>query len=337
MVQKPAFNLQLKLLHKGLLLVLIPLAIEFVFIATLWHLLDTEDSAARRVAHAKQVVAEVNDFQGIMIDLGRAAFVFNVSHTDTNRQAFLYKLVLVHEQIEKMNMLYSSTPQERENFDKLRGTMQRLIFAAERQVRINERYLCRNDIANSGLSKLLKDASPKFRDSLIEILQLEKNIEGEQLSEVRWRNNLRMWIAVCLGIHLILAVAVATYFYRNMLRRLHVLLQNANRLAAGRQLLPPLKGSDEIDQVDAAFHKMADELANAAEYKRQMISVVSHELRTPLTAIRGSLTLMTAGILGALTATQLATAEKTEAVSGRLIELINALLDKEKEQHEPAK
>lgn len=64
--------------------------------------------------------------------------------------------------------------------------------------------------------------------------------------------------------------------------------------------------------------------------RKEFVSTVSHELRTPLTAIRGSLTLLSSGGLGALTEPvkkQIVVAERNVV---RLIGLINDILDIEK-------
>lgn len=64
--------------------------------------------------------------------------------------------------------------------------------------------------------------------------------------------------------------------------------------------------------------------------KNEFLSVVSHELRTPLTSIRGSLDLLSSGVLGELTPqAQSMTAIAAES-SERLTRLINDILDLER-------
>lgn len=64
--------------------------------------------------------------------------------------------------------------------------------------------------------------------------------------------------------------------------------------------------------------------------KREFVSTVSHELRTPLTSIRGSLTLLSVGALGALNEPADKAVKIAERNTVRLINLINDLLDIEK-------
>ena len=64
--------------------------------------------------------------------------------------------------------------------------------------------------------------------------------------------------------------------------------------------------------------------------KKEFVSTVSHELRTPLTSIRGSLSLLSAGVLGDLPGDAKEVVEIAERNVVRLITLINDILDLEK-------
>ncbi len=64
--------------------------------------------------------------------------------------------------------------------------------------------------------------------------------------------------------------------------------------------------------------------------KTEFISTVSHELRTPITSIRGSLSLLEAGVLGALPPKALDLVKIANKNSQRLIALVNDILDMDK-------
>ncbi|HMO23621.1 MAG TPA: PAS domain S-box protein, partial [Candidatus Melainabacteria bacterium] len=64
--------------------------------------------------------------------------------------------------------------------------------------------------------------------------------------------------------------------------------------------------------------------------KKEFVSTVSHELRTPLTSIRGSLTLLSVGAMGALPEQAKKVVSIAERNTIRLIGLINDILDIEK-------
>lgn len=64
--------------------------------------------------------------------------------------------------------------------------------------------------------------------------------------------------------------------------------------------------------------------------KKEFVATVSHELRTPLTSLRGSLGLLTAGVVGPLPPDTLRMVEIAERNTVRLIDLINGILDLER-------
>ncbi len=110
-------------------------------------------------------------------------------------------------------------------------------------------------------------------------------------------------------------VAVAVLFARNISGRVVNLTENSHRLAAGRELRPPIGGGDEVARLDRVFHDMARTLAEAARRERTHAEVlgrraeelaavndqlnekarenemfvysVSHDLRSPLVNLQG--------------------------------------------------
>lgn len=79
----------------------------------------------------------------------------------------------------------------------------------------------------------------------------------------------------------------------------------------------------------AMIHDISDR-KRAEQLKNEFVSTVSHELRTPLTSIAGSLGLLNGGAAGALPPQADRLIEIAHANCGRLIRLINDILDIEK-------
>jgi PAS domain S-box-containing protein len=82
----------------------------------------------------------------------------------------------------------------------------------------------------------------------------------------------------------------------------------------------------------AAIMNDVSERYEVERMKTEFVSVVSHELRTPLTALRGSIGLLTGGVLGELPAGARELLDIAERNALRLISLVNDILDLERLQ-----
>jgi signal transduction histidine kinase len=92
--------------------------------------------------------------------------------------------------------------------------------------------------------------------------------------------------------------------------------------------------TSEIGDLQKTFNSLAervlntmDELKTLDQAKSEFLSIASHELRTPMTSIKGSLSLLTSGVMGELDAGSLRLIRIAEGETDRLIRLINDLLD----------
>ena len=92
--------------------------------------------------------------------------------------------------------------------------------------------------------------------------------------------------------------------------------------------------NNEIGALQRTFNSLAqrvinnmDELKSLDQAKSDFLSIASHELRTPMTSIKGSLSLLTNGVMGKLEPQAEKLLKIAEMETDRLIRLINDLLD----------
>lgn len=91
---------------------------------------------------------------------------------------------------------------------------------------------------------------------------------------------------------------------------------------------------NEIGNLERTFNSLAqkvlnnmDELKSLDRAKSEFVSIASHELRTPLTSIKGSLGLLSHGIVGELDESAQEMVKVAEQETDRLVRLINEMLD----------
>jgi len=96
------------------------------------------------------------------------------------------------------------------------------------------------------------------------------------------------WIVVVGSLAAVaVALVVASFVARRLVRPLRELTVAARRLAAGAGHEPIALPKDaELAELAQAFNSMAAELARQEQLRRQMVADIAHELRTPLSVLR---------------------------------------------------
>jgi signal transduction histidine kinase len=128
----------------------------------------------------------------------------------------------------------------------------------------------------------------------------------------------------------LVALLLFVYFIRSINQGVQVVVENTERFKRGQELAPAAQGSDELAQVDVAFHEMAAEIKEAERTKQNIVSMISHDLRSPLTSVLGYLSNLREGVFGDASEATLARAQTCEREVERLIRLITDMLDLDK-------
>jgi signal transduction histidine kinase len=140
----------------------------------------------------------------------------------------------------------------------------------------------------------------------------------------------RMWTSVfcALGAAVGLALIGAAFQAHRMTRSLNVLSGAAAAVASGKFREPiAIKSRDEIGSLARSFNSMVGQLRRVEETRRDFFATVSHELRSPLTSIRGAAELLREGVPGPLNDKQKRLTDIVSVSSGRLLRLVNQILE----------
>src|SRR5207249_11004775 len=136
------------------------------------------------------------------------------------------------------------------------------------------------------------------------------------------------WVLVALGAAVGVALLGAAFLSLRMTRSLDVLSAAAAAVAAGKFREPiVVTRRDEIGSLARSFNSMVGQLRRVEETRREFFATVSHELRSPLTSIRGAAELLREGVPGPLTDKQKRLADIVSVSSGRLLRLVNQILE----------
>lgn len=131
------------------------------------------------------------------------------------------------------------------------------------------------DLCPIRLNELRSGLQPRLR-LLTELnSELTKQLEKEIAAGKQRVNNYeqqRLFVLSGLAVALLSTVAMVAFFNRQIRSRLAVVSENTKRLAAGTALMPPLRGNDEVADLDKTFHSMAKSLGEARKREGDAIA-----------------------------------------------------------------
>ena len=105
-------------------------------------------------------------------------------------------------------------------------------------------------------------------------------------------------LLVAASIATVTAVLVSTFVTRRIVKPVQEMKAASQRIANGRyDERVQAAGEDELAELGRSFNRMAYELAQTEERRRQLIGDVAHELRTPLSSIKSVMEGLQDGVL----------------------------------------
>lgn len=318
-----------RLSHKALIIVAVPLLFELVFLATLTTLLKRAEYEIWRERHSKAVISESNALLKNFVDSGFALYMYGSTGADAFLERYKELSYQIQLQIRSLKIMIRDSPNQKESLVRLEMVTNHAteILARTSQLVNDGRAAHRFSEEKAELESMLSDLTSQLR---MFVKEQEKAEQVDPQAEAQSRILVMQCLVVGVFLNIVVAVFLAIYFNRGITKRLHVLMENTERLLKGQSLHERVSGGDEVARLDDVFHQMAEALAEAARRKQELMSMVSHDLRTPLTSVHASLTLLSEGVFGQLPARVLKEIITAENNTTRLIGLINDLLDIEK-------
>jgi len=323
---------QIKLAHKLLLLVILPLSFELLFVSILAVLLRNAEHELNRETHSKAVIAECNDIVKNFYDTSAALVAYAVNPSQQVTTEYLKRVELIPQRLRSLELLVAGSERQKAAFAEVYKSTNKsltLLRKVKEDLDNGERV---GNLANASmLRKRITTLVGAMITHIHELVAEERQIE-EVAPQVQARIRQLIVVVLAGGIvfNIALAVYLALFVSQATVSRLRVLMDNTRRIVGRLPLNPKLDGTDEIAHLDTTFHDMARELEMAEKQKQEVISMVSHDLRSPLMALGFSLTLIGTGKYGELNEKGQKELESAEKSSQRLIRLVNDLLDIEK-------
>lgn len=329
MAMKARLSKEYKLIHKVLLLIAVPLVFQYLFVGVLAYLLQQSEHEVMRERHAHEVIAEANSVLNAFMHVGTLIYLYQSSDRAVFRDQLQERFQSIPEQLANLRLMVRESPQ----FARDRKTMEQLADDGLYVINETQAIVAKHN-RNMGLNSPILGLVSRLNGFLHEMRKFVQDQKHLELAESERGTAARMrvivWLLGGLVLNTGLAIYLARAFYKDVWRRLSLLIQNTQLFKANKELNPLVSGTDEIALLDSSFHTMASDLKEISEKKRELQAMVTHDLRTPLTSIRLSLSLMLETMLQDLPPRAEKIVKTAERNCSRLIRLINDLLDIEK-------
>jgi len=282
--------MKLRIIHKGLLLLLLPFTIQTVLFGYLFVLNQRAEDLAMKERLRTQFVQHVN---AMMEDSGVAwATILNRMTSENAKNNFAsinardYRLNTQELLNELKNIPYKS-----ERLDlivsKIKGLRDLQADTLETLEKNSESFADIDKIHQLiGNTRSLRVSLTRTKKILVEVKTLlraeHKMMDDALAADQKERQLVKSLLVTGYVLQFVLTLGLLTMLVSNITNRLNVLVRNANSLPAGVQLQESVKGSDEIAYLDSVLHEASNSLIEAAQNRQSIMNMIAHDIRSPL-------------------------------------------------------
>ncbi|CAN5279961.1 hypothetical protein BH10CYA1_BH10CYA1_46010 [soil metagenome] len=309
--KKPA----LKLLHKGFILISIPLCFEITIFSLLLNLQNQVEQEANRIDHNRQVNDSANlilrDLVHVGLGLRRLKRKNDENQFSENQFRSLFTEILRN--LQKLEKLVENEDLENQVKRGEHGVqmLAEKLASQSREVAVREQLI-------TDLLSMMSYIAKRSIDS-------EHDLHGSEL-----RAQSRMLLEIAISISVMFSFLGAVWYSRQIVSRLNKLSENAKLMAEDKPLLAPVQGSDEIAELDKSFHEAADKIETAKKIRQEATVMITHDLKTPLQSLRSFMEMLEDGSFGEIDEDGTKLRLSCRSSIQRMEDLINSVLQMEK-------
>ncbi len=319
--------LEPKVLHKSLILVLLPLLIQTIFFFQLGGVVAKAERMALAERRQSTVVEQVNwliaIFMSTTSNLGTYIITGHKPYAEEGKLA----LIDLRRQFDELENLLADSPKQLGHVRQMREIV---------EVQLKELQALEPTEERNSFTYLWSHMK-EFRETMQEVgvrtgvLMRMISSEKDQLSKVRKeearaRQSVKDQLLIGMIVNFILVGILLIWFINDITGRLSQLVENARKIPTGQLLDAHVKGSDELAYLDEVLHNAAEDLKKANDHRQSLMEMVAHDLRSPLMSCQVSMQILSSDKMPELPPIAVRQINSVQGNIKRVVEMVNDLL-----------
>ncbi len=306
------------------------LVIQIAFLGFYGWLLKQAEFLAEQEFHNKGVIGRSNWISTLLLANNLAGFMHLAAEDSKSLKIYNSSKQAMPSELQGLYEVVKNSPDQVQRVKRCTLLIGELYSALEVAEKNSGKFDNKDELRKLIDNQLLPIWTELFslRHELLsaDFAQYKMNLESMPKARLQRDNS----VLILVLIDIVAAAGLLHFYTHGLTSRLAILADNAKRFELKKKLNQPVKGNDEITELDRAFHNMSSSLELAQQRKQEFLTMISHDMRTPLTNVQASLEFV-------LEAQQETLSEQTEEWLNRayqnvetVLSLINELLEIER-------
>lgn len=273
--------------QKGWILVAIPLLSQLAFLSALYATREYQREVQVKALHTHRVLGQGEACHRQVVEAQAQQRGFLLTRNAAALRGYEKARDHLPEEFRKLEILVADNPDQQQIVRRIQALVAAFIDWMNQNIRLAEQGNIQEVLAR------LQPAAGRnyiseLRDQMRAFLEEERRLDAarmeQQVAAARTQTAL---LVGGIGLAVVTSLALLIAFSRSISRRVATLIDNTKRLAEGRELAPPLDGTDELRRIDDVFHEMATSIRQKEQENELFVYSVSHDLRSPLVNLQG--------------------------------------------------
>ncbi len=250
------------LTSKVLVLFTVIVALESGFLLLLSLLLDDSERRLAEERYARSVVAAISKFSSTQ-QYSAMALVNQTRYKTIMLDEYKEIFSRLPRDLDELRVLFKNRPDDLERLKELDNLVNDALELIQKVIVTNrDKDTAQKKMLHHHYCVQLIDLSEAISRQVDEMSVKYREIEATASSSAAALSDNLLYLSVGLGFLVNAGVAIALYLFvvRGITDRLNVVAENTINIALGKPLLEPVKGDDEVAELDATFREMEKHL-----------------------------------------------------------------------------